>query len=159
MRQLTFGSDEAAAAALRRILGIHDRVNGTLHEAVGPHAGGARYSAHDPSLLLWVHATLLDSHVRILEPVLRPFTPTERDRCCRGAAVVAVSLGATPDAVPCTWEQLQDFITAQIESGQVNRGGEAQALAAAILQPALGHFVALATCQRACHHRLATARD
>jgi uncharacterized protein (DUF2236 family) len=141
MRQLTFGSDEAAAAALRRILGIHDRVNGTLHEAVGPHAGGVRYSAHDPGLLLWVHATLLDSHVRILEPVLRPFTPEERDRYCREAALFAVALGATPDAVPRTWQQLQDFITAQIESGQVTVGAEARALAAAILRPAFARFM------------------
>src|SRR5688500_506617 len=32
MRRLTFGSDEEAAAVVRRILGVHDRVNGTLHE-------------------------------------------------------------------------------------------------------------------------------
>jgi uncharacterized protein (DUF2236 family) len=141
MRQLTFGSDEAAAAARRRILGIHDRVNGTLHEAVGAHTGGARYSAHDPGLLLWVHATLLDSHVRILEPVLRPFTPEERDRYCREAALFAVALGATPDAVPRTWQQLQDFITAQIENGQVTVGAEARALAAAILRPAFARVM------------------
>ena len=90
MRQLTFGTDEEAEAVVRRILGIHDRVNGTLREAAGTHAGGTRYSAHDPALLLWVHATLLDSHVRILEEVLRPFTPDERDRYCRETAVFAV---------------------------------------------------------------------
>src|SRR3954451_5151728 len=39
MRRLTFGSDEAAAAALRQIRGIHDRVNGRLQETAGPHAG------------------------------------------------------------------------------------------------------------------------
>src|SRR5262249_17475700 len=104
MRQLTFGSDEAAAAALGRILGIHDRVNGTWRAEVGPHPEGARYSAHGPALVLWVHATLLDSHVRLLEPILRPFAPEERDRYCREAATLAVALGATPDAVPRTWQ-------------------------------------------------------
>src|SRR5689334_24737916 len=46
--QLTFGTDEEAAATLRRIAGVHDRVNGTLHAGAGVHASGTRYSAHDP---------------------------------------------------------------------------------------------------------------
>jgi uncharacterized protein (DUF2236 family) len=138
MRQLTFGTDDEAAAVVRRILGIHDRVNGTLHEGAGTHAGGTRYSAHDPALLLWVHATLLDSHVRILEQVLRPFTPEERDRYCRETAPFAVVLGASPDGVPRTWLQLQDFIAEQIESGAVTVGADARALGPSILRPAFG---------------------
>ena len=141
MRQLTFGTDDEAEAVVRRILGIHDRVNGTLREAAGTHAGGTRYSAHDPALLLWVHATLLDSHVRILEQVLRPFTPDERDRYCRETATFAVVLGATPDDVPRTWQGLQDFIDAQIESGSVTVGADARTLGPAILRPPFGRLV------------------
>ena len=122
MRQLTFGTDDEAAAVVRRILGIHDRVNGTLYEAAGPHAGaGSGTRRTTPALLLWVHATLLDSHVRILEQVLRPFTPEELDRYCGEAAPFAVVLGARPDDVPRTWQQLQDFIAGQIESGECDR--------------------------------------
>jgi uncharacterized protein (DUF2236 family) len=135
MRQLTFGTDDEAKAVVRRIRGIHDRVNGALPETAGPHAGGTRYSAHDPSLLLWVHATLLDSHVRILEPILRPFTPEERDRYCREAAPFAEVLGATAADVPRTWQQLQDYMSAQIASGWVTVGADARALAPAILRP------------------------
>jgi uncharacterized protein (DUF2236 family) len=113
-------------------------VNGTLREGAGAHAGGTRYSAHDPALLLWVHATLLDSHVRILEQVLRPFTPDERDRYCREAAPFAAMLGAASDDVPRTWQELQDFMAAQIERGSVTVGADARALAPAILRPAFG---------------------
>ena len=141
MRQLTFGSDDAAAGAVRRILGVHDRVNGTLRETAGPHAAGTPYSAHDPTLLVWVHATLLDSHVRILEPVLRPFTPDERDRYCREAAPFAVALGALPEDVPRTWQELQDFMTAQIESGRMTIGADARALGPAILRPTFGRLM------------------
>jgi len=141
MRQLTFGTDEQAAAVVRRIIGVHDRVNGTLGEGAGPHAGGARYSAHDPALLLWVHATLLDSHVRILEQILRPFSPEELDGYCREAVPFAVVLGANAADVPSTWRQLQDLIAGQIESGHVTVGADARALAPAILRPALGWLV------------------
>jgi uncharacterized protein (DUF2236 family) len=141
MRQLVFGSDAAADATVRRIMSVHDRVNGALHEGAGPHAGGARYSAHDPELLLWVHATLLDSHVRILEPVLRPFTADERDRYCRETASFAVMLGAASGDVPRTWQQVQDYLSAQIASGRVTVGADARALAPAILRPPFGRLV------------------
>jgi uncharacterized protein (DUF2236 family) len=141
MRQLTFGTEEEAAGVVRRIKGIHDRVNGTLRETAGPHPSGARYSAHDPALLLWVHATLVDSHVRILEPVLRPFTPEERDRYCFEAAGYAIALGATPDDVPLTWARLQAYIAAEIESGRLTVGADARALAPAVLRPAFGRLL------------------
>lgn len=141
MRQLTFGTDDEAAAVVRRIIGVHDRVNGTLGEGAGAHAGGTRYSAHDPALLLWVHATLLDSHVRILEPILRPFSTGELDAYCREAVPFAVMLGARRADVPDTWQWLQDLIVRQIESGQVTVGADARALAPAILRPALSWLV------------------
>ena len=40
---------------------IHDRVHGMLRAPAGAYAGGEKYSAHDPELLRWVHATLLES--------------------------------------------------------------------------------------------------
>jgi uncharacterized protein (DUF2236 family) len=141
MRQLTFGSDHDADGAVRRILGIHDRVNGALGQTTGPHAGGTRYSAHDPSLLLWVHATLLDSHVRVLEPVLRTFTTEERDRYCRETAPFAEILGAKPETVPRTWADLQAYMRAQIESGRVTVGADARTLAPDILRPAFAWLV------------------
>ena len=141
MRQLTFGSDAEAEAAVRRILGIHDRVNGALGRTTGPHAGGTRYSAHEPGLLLWVHATLLDSHVRVLEPLLRPFTSVERDRYCTETAPFAEVLGARPGDVPRTWDDLQAYMTAETESGRVIVGDDARTLAPAILRPAFGRLV------------------
>ncbi len=138
MRQLVFGSDAEAADAIRRIRSIHDRVNGTLPETAGPHAAGTRYSAHDPALLRWVHATLVDSHVRILEPVLRPFTPEERDRYCLEATPYATALGARPEDLPRTWQQLQTYIAEEIGSGRVTVGAQARDLAPAVLRPTFG---------------------
>lgn len=141
MRHVTFGSDEAAATVVHRIRGIHDHVNGALRESTGVHQEGTPYSAHDPALLLWVHATLLDSHVRIVEPILRPFEKDERDRYCRETAPIAIALGARTGDVPRTWDQLQDFIAAEIGSGRVTVGDEARMLAPMILRPAFGGLV------------------
>jgi uncharacterized protein (DUF2236 family) len=141
MRQLVFGSDDEASAVIARIRAVHDRVHGALADGAGTHAGGARYSAHDPALLLWVHATLLDSHVRILEPLLRPFTADERDRYCREAGSFAVLLGAAAVDVPRTWQQLQDYMTAEMASGRVTVGADARVLSGDILRSSLGRML------------------
>ena len=87
-----------------------------------------------------MHATLVDSHVRILERVLRPIGADERDRYCRETATFAAVLGATPDDVPRTWAHLQDYLAAEFDSGRVTVGADARALAPAILRPPFGRL-------------------
>lgn len=140
MRELTFGTDAQAAAVVRRIRGVHDRVNGALREAAGAHPRGTPYSAHDPALLLWVHATLLDSHVRVLERILRPFTPDEVDQYCREAAPFAVVLGAREGDVPLTWQHLQDYMAAEIAGGRLAVGADARTLAPFVIRPSIGRL-------------------
>ena len=60
MLGLCFKTEREALAVVARINAIHDRVNGRLTEAAGIFPAGTPYSAHDPSLLAWVHATMLD---------------------------------------------------------------------------------------------------
>ena len=57
MLSLTFGDTEQMITAAARINAIHDRVRGRVNDG----AGAETYSAHDPDLQRWVHATLLDS--------------------------------------------------------------------------------------------------
>jgi len=138
MRALTFGSDEEAEAARAAILQVHDRVHGTLSAAVGAHAAGTPYTAHDPALLLWVHATLVDSGVRVMHDVVRPLTRAERDAYCDETASLAEALGARSMDVPRDWAALQQYIDAEIASGRVSVGEQARVLGSAVLRPALG---------------------
>jgi uncharacterized protein (DUF2236 family) len=61
MLAISFGDDRRRGAAIEGIRRIHTRVNGTLPDTVGPFPAGTPYSAEDPALLLWVHATLIES--------------------------------------------------------------------------------------------------
>ena len=63
MLTITFGTVEEAKRTLRSVNGIHAKVCGTLEEATGGFAAGSRYQARDPRLLLWVHATLVDTSI------------------------------------------------------------------------------------------------
>ena len=65
MLSLTFGTDAERQASLDVIRAIHRRVNGTLTTGCGCIPAGTRYSAEDPALLTWVHATLVESMVLV----------------------------------------------------------------------------------------------
>src|SRR3954470_18908095 len=62
---LVYGDDEDVSRALAAINGVHQRV------------AGAGYAASDPALLLWVHATLIDTSLRLHGLLVRPLTAAE----------------------------------------------------------------------------------
>ncbi len=138
MLALTFGDEPAREGALEAIRTIHRRVHGTLRTACGPFPAGTPYSAEDPALLLWVHATLIDSIVRVYDSLVMPLEHADRDLFCADAVDVAVALGADRDAVPRSWRTLQDYLEAQYASGAIVPCAQARDLAAALLlTPAL----------------------
>ena len=138
MRRLTFGDEADRADALERILAIHRRVHGRLASSVGGFSAGTRYSAEDPALVLWVHATLVDSLSGVYDLVVEPLSDEERDQFCADAAETAVRLGAYDPDVPRSWAVLQRYIASMFVSGAIVVGDQARALAGAVLQPPLG---------------------
>jgi uncharacterized protein (DUF2236 family) len=138
MLALTFGDDADRERALERILAIHRRVHGQLSVDVGPFPAGTPYSAEDPDLVLWVHATLVESVPMFYEMLVAPLTPAERDTYCAEAAPVAVALNARPSEVPCSWATLQTWLDRMHASGQITVSAQARELAAAILSPPFG---------------------
>ena len=135
MLAISFGSDGERGRAIDVIKGIHRRVNGQLREAVGPFPAGARYSAEDPALVLWVHVTLIESITLVYERLVGPLTAEERDDYCSAAAPVAVALGAPEAAVPRTWPALQDALARIYASGVIVVGADARLLAHAVIHP------------------------
>jgi uncharacterized protein (DUF2236 family) len=141
MRRLTFGAPAEAQRALDGILVIHRQVNGTLRDAVGPFPAGARYSAEDPALVLWVHATLLDSLPLVYEALVSPLSAVERDAWCRESAPLARALGGN-DEVPENWAALQAYLARMYDSGHIIVGNTARGLARDVLAPRLSSVIA-----------------
>ncbi|HET6629461.1 MAG TPA: oxygenase MpaB family protein, partial [Woeseiaceae bacterium] len=138
MLDLTFGSPAESERTLERIRTIHGRVNGQLPVEAGPFAAGTPYSAEEPDLVLWVHATLVESVPMFYEMLIGPLASAERDAYCVEAAPLAVALNARPDAVPSSWAALQAYLDRMYASGQIVVSAQARELAAAVLSPPLG---------------------
>jgi uncharacterized protein (DUF2236 family) len=142
MLALTFGDARGRAAAMEGILSIHRRVHGRLGAAAGRFDAGTPYSAEDPELVLWVHATLLDSIPLIYERLVEPLTMSDRDAYCEEAAAVATDLGARGDEVPRTWAALRAYLDRMYASGSIAVSAPARELASAVLAPPFAPFVA-----------------
>ncbi len=138
MLALTFGDEAARERTVEGIRAIHRRVHGRLAVDTGPFPAGTRYSAEDPSLVLWVHATLLDSVPMFYELLVRPLSAEERDAYCTQAAWLAIALGARSAEVPRSWDTLQRYLGGVHASGELAVGAQARELAAEILLPRLG---------------------
>jgi uncharacterized protein (DUF2236 family) len=135
MLSLTFGTDAERERALDGIRQIHRRVHGQLSSATRRLPAGAPYSAEDPDLVLWVHATLLESVPMAYERFVGPLTETERDAYCAEAAPIAVALRARSDEVPRTWAEARAYLDRMYASGTLEVTDQAHTLARAVLSP------------------------
>ena len=142
MLALTFGDAEGRHAALEGIRAIHRRVHGELRAATGIFPARTPYSAEDPELVLWVHATLLESIPLAYEQLVQPLPTGERDTYCDEAATVAIELGARADEVPRSWTETQRYLSRTYDSGAIVVGDQARELAAAVLSPPFSTLIA-----------------
>ena len=123
MLSLTFGDMEQTIATAAGINAIHDRVR------------GRGYSAHDPELQRWVHATLLDSIPLTYELLVGPLTPHERDRYCSEAAIMEPLLGMPAGWLPRNAAQVDTYMRETLAGGSLVVTDTGRALARAVLYP------------------------
>ncbi len=150
MLSLTFGNAEQMIAAAAAINAIHDRVHGPVPPSLklppSPglrrtsrrtrgEGGGEAYSAHDPDLQRWVHATLLESIPLTYELLVGPLTLRERDRYCSEAAIVEPLLGMPAGWLPRDSEQLDTYMREMLAGGSIVVTDTSRALARAVLYP------------------------
>lgn len=135
MLTLTFGTSEEAAAVARTINSIHDRVHGELTRSRGIFPAHTRYTAHDPVLLTWVHATLVDSLLITYELFVAPLSVAERDRYCTETSEIEPLLGIPAGRLPRTAADLECYMRVMLAGGEVSVTDTARALARGIVDP------------------------
>jgi len=126
---VVFGSTLRAERAIHRINAIHGVVRGHVPET------GESYHALDPDLLLWVHATLVDTALRVYERYVAPLSPAAGEAYHDEARRVAMRLGVPPDVLPPTLVDLRARIARMLEDGDVRVTPTARMLAPSVLYP------------------------
>ena len=135
MLQLCFGTEREALAAAARINAIHDHVHGRLSHAAGIFPKGTPYSAHDPALLAWVHATLLEMNLRVYELFVAPLRVEDKDRCCVEASSIEGLFGIPEGHLPRSVSELQRYMDGMYASGEISVTDAARTLSRALVYP------------------------
>jgi len=138
MLSLTFGDLEQMIAAAAGINAIHDRVRGRVPspQTIGQASGdGIEYSAHDPDLQRWVHATLLESIPLTYELLVGPLTRCERDRYCSEAAIMEPLLGMPAGWLPRDSAQLDAYMREMLAHEAIVVTDTSRKLARSVLYP------------------------
>lgn len=108
--EMVFGDPDTSAGAIERVARTHASVSGVLAQDAGPYLAGTRYSAEDPELLMWVHATLIDTALAFYSRFVAPLSDDEIARYLHESAVAAEMIGIPPGMVPKTGSGLASYL-------------------------------------------------
>jgi len=124
--RIIYGSTAAARAEIRRLNALHRGIR------------GAGYSARDPALSLWVHATLVDSTIAVNDAWAGPVSRHQAARFYDETKPIARAFGVTDRDLPPDLSAFEAYLAEQTApGGPVRVGDTARDLAQAILHPPL----------------------
>jgi uncharacterized protein (DUF2236 family) len=122
---VSFGDQDQRRDAVTRVTGTHRRVTGTR--------GDHTYRALDPELLLWVHATLVDSALVTYERFVGSVGRGTRDRYHQEMKRQAVAFGVPEDLLPGSFEGFRRYVDEMVATLEVTE--EARELSRGVLRP------------------------
>jgi uncharacterized protein (DUF2236 family) len=123
---IVYGSAPAARAEIRRLNALHRGI-------VGP-----GYAARDPSLSLWVHATLIESTLTVSDAWLEPLDRDRRARFYAETRPIGRAFGVPEAMLPSDYDAFEIYWDEMLDpGGPVQVGPLARELAGVILRPPL----------------------
>lgn len=104
---MVYGDLDKVMESAVKVHHIHARIQGEIDEEAGAFAKGSRYMANHIDAMIWVHATLWETSVKMYELIIGPLTRDEKERYYRETKMFAYLFGIPEQALPKNW---QDFI-------------------------------------------------
>jgi uncharacterized protein (DUF2236 family) len=132
-----FGTSQEAERVSGRVNGLHRPVSGTLPEANATSRvpAGTRYSASDPSLLRWVHATFVDTMLVAHDALVGGLSTVERDTFVREWDDVARLMGLSRNQCWPDSAALRRYVDKEVLRGQALPGAGSREVAGTVLHP------------------------
>lgn len=124
---IVFGDEKAAREAAARVVRRHAPVKGVIDEESASSWSGKAYHAQDPELLLWVHATLVDTALLVYERVVGKLERREAERYYEESRIVGEMLGIPRAVLPETLAHFEEYFRAMVEGPTLHVGRIARA--------------------------------
>jgi len=123
---IVYGTSGVARSEIRRLNALHRGIV------------GSGYSARDPELALWVHATLIDSTIVANEAWIEPLSRARRAAFYLETRPIGRAFGVPDDLLPADIDAFDAYVQAMLApDGPVRVSPVARELAGAILRPPL----------------------
>jgi uncharacterized protein (DUF2236 family) len=106
--RIIFGPTPVAEEAAGHLWRVHGRVHGVSPE-------GVPYDARDPALLMWVHATLVDTALLVYRRYVGPLTIRELRRYYDEALLLGETFGIPRERQPATYADFNEYFLSMIE--------------------------------------------
>lgn len=126
--RIVYGDEHDAALAAEALRRVHDRVS------------GPGYAANDPALLFWVHATLVDTGMRVYNGFVAPLSTRDRAAAYDDAIALADRIGTPASQQPQTYAEFRDYMRTMVATLEVS--DTARRVAGAVLHPRLPFLTA-----------------
>jgi uncharacterized protein (DUF2236 family) len=107
---IVFGDEETSRAASARLRRVHAHVAGTDDR-------GEPYRALDPELLLWVHATLIDTSLAIYTRYVSRLTPGELERYYDEMKTLGEAYSIPREAMPDDYRTFRRYWDSMLAGG------------------------------------------
>lgn len=129
---IVYGTTRAARAEIRRL--------NTLHRGIS----GPGYSARDPELALWVHATLIDSTIVANDAWIEPMSTDRRATFYAETRPIGRALGVPDATLPRDFESFEAYVAEMLSpTGPIKVSAVARELGQTVLQPSIGPLAGL----------------
>jgi uncharacterized protein (DUF2236 family) len=123
---IVYGSSVVARAEIRRLNEMHRSIE------------GPGYSARDPDLSLWVHATLVDATIEAYDAWLEPLSRERRARFYEETKPLGRAFGIPDALLPADLDAFEAYLAGMLSpTGPVHPTPVARELAVTILRPPL----------------------
>jgi uncharacterized protein (DUF2236 family) len=132
-----YGSKAEAEAAGESVQAVHARVYGRTRERLGLFPAGTPYSASDPELMLWVHATLVETSLTAHRRFVGRLAPEEEEAYYAEMGLVARLFGLPSTVLPARLADFREYLDAQLAGREICVTALAREVAAVILDAPL----------------------
>lgn len=129
---IVYGTTATARAEIRRLNALHRGIT------------GPGYSARDPELALWVHATLIDSTIVAHDAWIEPLSRKRRVAYYAETRPIGLAFGVPDDLLPADLEAFEAYVAGMLGTGgPVRVSTLARELGQTVLQPPLAPLAPL----------------
>ena len=137
--RVVFGTTEEARQATLEVRRRHRPVTGVLPDGHGTPGvrPKSRYAADDPGLLLWVHATFVDTLLEAHQRLVGGLSTDDRDRFVKEWEAVGELMGIPDRLFWPNHAALREYVEREVDGGVAVPGEGSRMVARTVLRPPL----------------------